>query len=98
MSVSNEWDKSFNRKLRLTRSEVGTLDPAAIFESKKKRDTEYLSRTDSSCLVEADEEPPYGVNSEALETSLILSLALNSVIQDEFHIMRKIVIDGSNTT
>jgi len=98
MWVSNEWDKSFNRKLRLTRSEIGTLDPAAIFESKKKRDTEYLSSTDSSCLVEADEEPPYGVNNEALETSLILSLALNSVIQDEFHVMRKIVIDGSNTT
>jgi glutamyl-tRNA(Gln) amidotransferase subunit E len=77
---------------------VGTLDPAAIFESKKSRTTKYFGDKDSNCLVEADEEPPYSVNTEALETCLIVSLALNSAIQDEFHVMRKIVIDGSNTT
>jgi glutamyl-tRNA(Gln) amidotransferase subunit E len=98
MPISSDWEYSFNRKLRLTRSELGTVDPAAIFESKKHRITEYLSDWDSSCLVEADEEPPHSVNTEALETALIVSLALNSAIQDEFHVMRKIVIDGSNTT
>ena len=98
MPISSHWEYSFNRKLRLTRSELGTLDPAAIFESKKHRITEYLADRDSSCLVEADEEPPHDVNTDALETSLIVSLALKSVIQDEFHVMRKIVIDGSNTT
>lgn len=98
MPISNNWEYSFDRKLRLTRSEVGTLDPAAIFESKKSRTTKYFGDKDSSCLVEADEEPPYSVNTEALETCLIVSLALNSAIQDEFHVMRKIVIDGSNTT
>lgn len=77
---------------------MGTLDPAAIFESKKSRTTKYFGDKDSNCLVEADEEPPYSVNTEALETCLIVSLALNSAIQDEFHVMRKIVIDGSNTT
>jgi glutamyl-tRNA(Gln) amidotransferase subunit E len=96
--ISNNWEYSFDRKLRLTRSEVGTLDPAAIFESKKSRTTKYFGDKDSNCLVEADEEPPYSVNTEALETCLIVSLALNSAIQDEFHVMRKIVIDGSNTT
>jgi glutamyl-tRNA(Gln) amidotransferase subunit E len=48
--------------------------------------------------VEADEEPPHCVNREALESALIFSLALNSRIVDEIHVMRKIVIDGSNTS
>lgn len=98
MPISDDWRYSFERRLRITRSEVGTLDPAAIFESKKSRTTKYLAAEDSSCLVEADEEPPFSVNTEALETAMIVSLALNSAIQDEFHVMRKIVIDGSNTT
>src|SRR5262249_6819898 len=34
----------------------------------------------------------------ALDTALIVALALHSSIEDEFHTMRKIVIDGSNTT
>ena len=77
---------------------MGTLDPAAIFESKKKRVIKYLAPLDSTCLVEADEEPPYTVNDQALEIALIISLALHSSIEDEFHVMRKIVIDGSNTS
>ncbi|MFL6371604.1 MAG: Glu-tRNA(Gln) amidotransferase subunit GatE, partial [Nitrososphaera sp.] len=35
---------------------------------------------------------------EALETALIFSLALHSKVMDEIHVMRKIVIDGSNTS
>ena len=89
---------AFDRKLRPTHSEVGTLDPAAIFEAKKKRAIKYLAPLDSTCLVEADEEPPYTVNDQALEIALIISLALHSSIEDEFHVMRKIVIDGSNTS
>ena len=58
---------AFDRKLRPTYSEVGTLNPAAIFESKKKRAIKYLAPLDSTCLVEADEEPPYTVNDQALE-------------------------------
>ena len=47
--------------------------------------------------MEADEEPPHHVNRDALESALIFSMALNSDIFDEIHVMRKIVIDGSNT-
>jgi glutamyl-tRNA(Gln) amidotransferase subunit E len=49
-------------------------------------------------LVEADEEPPHEINREALESALIFSLALHSNVVDEIHAMRKIVIDGSNTS
>lgn len=86
------------RKLRPTHSELGTFDPAALFEYKKMRMIKYHASTGSSCLVEADEEPPQEMNKEALETALIFSLALHSRVADEIHTMRKIVIDGSNTS
>src|ERR1051325_9574313 len=88
----------FERRLRPTQSELGVYDPAAIFESKKMRTIKYRAAAGSCCLVEADEEPPHEVNGEALETALIFSLALHSKVADEIHIMRKIVIDRSNTS
>ena len=95
---AQKYDRSFVRKLRPTRSELGAFDPAAMFEFSKMRIVEYHSAFGSSCLVEADEEPPHDVSKEALETSLIFSLALHSKVMDEIHVMRKLVIDGSNTT
>ena len=89
---------NFIRKLRPTQSELGIYDPAALFEFTKMRTIKYHAAADSSCLVEADEEPPHEVNKEAIETALIFSLALQSRIIDEIHVMRKIVIDGSNTS
>ena len=89
---------TFVRKLRPTQSELGIYDPAALFEFAKMRTIKYHAAADSSCLVEADEEPPHEVNKEAIETALIFSLALQSKIIEEVHVMRKIVIDGSNTS
>jgi glutamyl-tRNA(Gln) amidotransferase subunit E len=89
---------TFVRKLRPTQSELGIYDPAALFEFAKMRTIKYHAAAGSSCLVEADEEPPHDVNKEAIETALIFSLALHSKIIDEVHVMRKIVIDGSNTS
>jgi glutamyl-tRNA(Gln) amidotransferase subunit E len=76
---------------------LGSYDPAALFEFKKMRTIKYHASAASSCLVEADEEPPHDVDKDSLETALIISLALHSDIGDELHVMRKIVIDGSNT-
>jgi glutamyl-tRNA(Gln) amidotransferase subunit E len=95
---AEEYDRTFVRKLRPTQSELGAYDPAAMFEFSKMRTAEYHAADGSSCLVEADEEPPHDVTREALETALIFSLALKSKIMDEIHVMRKIVIDGSNTS
>ncbi|MDQ3807524.1 MAG: Glu-tRNA(Gln) amidotransferase subunit GatE, partial [Thermoproteota archaeon] len=95
---SKEYDRSFLRKLRPTQSELGAYDPAAMFEFSKMHTVEYQAALGSSCLVEADEEPPHDVSKEALETVLIFSLGLHSKVMDEIHVMRKIVIDGSNTT
>lgn len=88
---------TFNRELRAALGESGNVDIAALEEIKRKRAFTY-EFTENSCLVEMDEEPPHSVNIEALDTALIVSTLLNCVIIDEIQFMRKIVIDGSNTS
>ena len=95
---AQKYDFQFIRKLRPTQSELGSYDPAAMFEFSKMRTVEYKASRGTSCLVEADEEPPHEINEDALETALLFSLALESKIMDEIQVMRKIVIDGSNTS
>ena len=85
------------RNLRPTQSELGKIDRAAFEESRRKLQFIYESYNQHTCLVEADEEPPQLLNLEALEISLIIASLVNMQIVDEFHIMRKQVIDGSNT-
>lgn len=87
----------FSRVLRPVQSELGEYDAAALMESVKRR-TFIYQITENSCLVEMDEEPPHEVNMEALEIAIQISLMFNCRIVDEVHFMRKIVIDGSNTT
>ena len=88
----------FKRILRPTQSELGKTDPAALFESKKSKQMNYITDTNTSCLVEADEEPPHEISQEALDIALTISYLLGSEPVDEIHVMRKLVIDGSNTT
>jgi len=95
---SEELPLSFERRLRPAQSETGKLDPAAVFEFTKGRSNVYLWNPESSCLVEADEEPPHQLNGEALDIVLQIAGLLHSNVVDEVHVMRKIVIDGSNTT
>ncbi len=85
------------RSLRPTQSELGRIDRAAFEESRRNLQFIYESYDHHTCLVEADEEPPHPLNMEALEISLIIASLVNMKIVDEFHVMRKQVIDGSNT-
>ncbi len=88
----------FLRRLRPTQSELGQIDPAAFFEFQKGVKVLYEANRDSSCLVEMDEEPPHPMNLEAVEVVLMAALMMNMTPVDEVHVMRKTVIDGSNTT
>jgi glutamyl-tRNA(Gln) amidotransferase subunit E len=88
----------FIRRLRPTQSELGQIDPAALFEFKKGKIVVYEADFETCCLVELDEEPPHELNKEALETALTIALLLNAEPVEEIHVMRKVVIDGSNTT
>lgn len=95
---SDEYSINFTRKLRITSSELGGFDPSALFEKSKEKTISYFGNPESSCLVEQDDEPPHELDPVAKETVLIISSALKSNIFNEIYVMRKIVIDGSNTS
>ena len=92
------YTNKFSRKLRATKSELGKIDPAALFEDTKSKTIVYYSNPNSSCLVEKDEEPPHDLDHNAKNTALLVGSALNSKIFTEIHVMRKTVVDGSNTS
>ncbi len=89
--------RSFTRYLHPTRSELGELDDAAVEESKVDREFEYLAY-DTTCLVEEDDEPPHRLDDDALETALEIAQLMTMAPVDQAHVMRKIVVDGSNTS
>jgi len=90
-------DDRFMRYLHPTTSELGEVDAAAMEEAQRALQFEYLTY-DSTCLVEADEEPPHELNQEALDIAVQLAKMLRMAIVDVAPVMRKLVIDGSNTS
>ncbi len=85
------------RSLYASVGELGVKDRAAAFEEAKNKEFNYLV-SDDVCLVECDEEPPHEINKHALVTAIKGALLLNASLFDELHVMRKIVVDGSNTS
>lgn len=77
---------------------MGQVDPAALFEFHKGRTIRYEADPETTDLVELDEEPPHRLNTEAVDIALTVSLLMHARPMDEVHVMRKVVIDGSNTT
>jgi glutamyl-tRNA(Gln) amidotransferase subunit E len=94
----DEPEITFLRRLRPTQSELGQVDLAAFFEFQKGVKFVYEANRKCACLVDMDEEPPHALNVDALKVVLSASLMMNMRPVDEVHIMRKTVIDGSNTT
>jgi len=86
------------RRLRPSMSELGEVDPAAMWEFRKHRVFVYEGYYDTTCLVELDEEPPHEPDPESLEVALAVAQMFNAKVFDEIYVMRKIVIDGSNTS
>ena len=95
---SDEYPEKFSRSLRTAKGELGKSDPASEFEYNKKKKFKYYTNSQSSCLVEKDEEPPHGLDYDAKKISLLVSSMLGSNIFPELHVMRKTVTDGSNTS
>lgn len=94
---TGEPDYTFVRKLRPAQSELGEIDPAALFEFLKGKTIIYEANHENNCLVEMDEEPPGPLDSEALDIALQFSILTKGAPVDEVQIMRKTVVDGSNT-
>jgi Glu-tRNA(Gln) amidotransferase subunit E-like FAD-binding protein len=89
---------TIKRKLRAVPGELGQIDVAAMYEYLRDREYIYQVFDDTVCLVELDEEPPHPLNQEALTIALQIAKMLNCDIPQEIHVMRKTVIDGSNTS
>ena len=86
------------RRLRASLSELGELDPAALAEASRSRVFTYHVDDSFNCLVELDEEPPHPIDDEVLDAALEMALYFNMTVVDEARVMRKTVIDGSNTS
>ncbi|MFP4038196.1 MAG: Glu-tRNA(Gln) amidotransferase subunit GatE [Candidatus Nanohaloarchaea archaeon] len=91
-------DGSFSRYLNAVEGEQGEKDEAA--EQASEKDTEYIYKyyNRNNCLVEADEEPPHKMSDQALNTALTFSRMVNAEVVPEIQVMRKLVVDGSNTS
>ncbi len=95
---SEEPDILIRRKLHKVPGETGEVDIAVEYESSLKKEFIYQGYSDTNCLLEYDECPPYLIDEKALNETLKIALLLNCEIYPITQIMRKTVIDGSNTS
>jgi Glu-tRNA(Gln) amidotransferase subunit E-like FAD-binding protein len=86
------------RKLHAVAGEGGKVDAAVKHEHEKDKEFIYEGYKDTNCLIEFDEEPPREIDNEALKIVLQVAILLNCEIIPVTQIMRKTVIDGSNTS
>ncbi|MFB6213603.1 MAG: Glu-tRNA(Gln) amidotransferase subunit GatE [Candidatus Nanohaloarchaea archaeon] len=91
-------DAQVERFLKAVAGETGEKDVAARVEEMKSRKFVYNYYEDCNCLVELDEEPPHELDSEALETALTFARMVDAEVPEEIQVMRKLVVDGSNTS
>jgi glutamyl-tRNA(Gln) amidotransferase subunit E len=91
-------DRTIKRVLRASAGETGDMDVAAKAEMEKQKYFVYEYYEDSNCLVELDEEPPNPINTDALDVVMQVTKMTNAHVVDEIHVMRKTVVDGSNTS
>lgn len=91
-------NKQIVRFLRATKSELDSFDIAAQSEAKKNKYFKYDFYDDCCCSVELDEEPPHAINQEALLTTYQVAKMMHIHPVDAIQVMRKIVVDGSNTS
>ncbi len=92
-----EPDFVVKRKLHAVAGESGEIDEAVAYQSSLDKEFVYQGY-DTTCLVELDEEPPHEINKEALKIALQIAILLHAKIIPLSQIMRKTVIDGSNTS
>ena len=86
------------RKLRASAGESGEVDIAAKQEQLRNRRYVYEGYYDTTCLVETDSEPPHEINQTSLSTTLQFCKIVNARVSPVVQVMRKIVVDGSNTS
>lgn len=95
---SDDPDVIIKRNLHLVAGESGGVDKAAAYQASLGKGFIYQGYSDSTCLLEYDESPPYPLDDGALKIALEISVFLNTKIMPITQIMRKTVVNGSNTS
>jgi Glu-tRNA(Gln) amidotransferase subunit E-like FAD-binding protein len=93
----DEPDFEVKRRLHAVAGESGEIDVAAAYQAAKGKEFVYQGY-DTTCLVELDEEPPHLINPESLSIAIQIAILLNCKLIPITQIMRKTVVDGSNTS
>ncbi len=86
------------RQIRAVVGELGQVDIAAAQEMAKHKTFTYQGYVDSTCEIELDETPPRPLNTQALTAAIQVSKLMQASIVDSMQVMRKTVVDGSNTS
>lgn len=94
----DDFDAEIIRHMRPTLSELGEYDGTALMEFKTRKNIIYRIKNETACTYEIDDTPPFPINRQALEISIIISLACKLNIVGELHITRKQYLDGSIPT
>lgn len=91
-------DYLIKRKLRAVVGETGEIDIAAAEQAMKGKHYLYECYDENVCLIDLDEEPPRNIREEALDIAIQAGKLFKAQFVDEVQVMRKTVVDGSNTT
>jgi len=94
--IPEEWTRS-SRRLRASEGEGGKTDVAARFEQRRNRIFEYV-QTPNAGLIELDESPPGTHDSDAVDVVLTMAAMMGAKPIPNIQVMRKTVVDGSNTS
>lgn len=96
--IDKEPEIEIKRKLYAVAGESGKIDAAAAYEQSKKKTFIYQGYSNETCEIEFDDSPPRELNQEALEIVMKAAILLNAQILPITQVMRKTVVDGSNTS
>jgi Glu-tRNA(Gln) amidotransferase subunit E-like FAD-binding protein len=91
-------DFTIKRRQRAMAGETGKIDVAAAHAQAKGLTAIYEGYNDTTCELEIDETPPKEINQEALDAALTIAMLLHCEIPNYVQVMRKTVVDLSNTS
>ncbi len=95
---NDDYNAELIRHMRPTLSELGEYDGTALMEFKTRKEIVYRINNETACTYEVDDTPPFQIDRQALEISIIISQLSKLNIVGEVHVTRKQYLDGSIPT
>lgn len=94
----DDYNAEIIRHMRPTLSELGEYDGTALMEFKTRKEIVYRINNETACTYEVDDTPPFPIDRQALEISIIIAQLSKLNIVGEVHVTRKQYLDGSIPT